>query len=121
METNFNKHLGNKLKLRRSALGLTQTKVAKAINVTFQQIQKYEKGTNGISSLRIMQLSNFLKVPVVYFFEDFPSYFPNDKIVEEFDYNYSFLVKLFNKLSDQQKEKIHQVLKNTRVIEKTGT
>ena len=47
MEDNFNKHLGNKLKLRRLALGLTQTKVAKAINVTFQQIQKYEKGTNG--------------------------------------------------------------------------
>ena len=43
MEENFNKHLGNKLKLRRLALGLTQTKVAKAINVTFQQIQKYEK------------------------------------------------------------------------------
>ena len=40
MEENFNKHLGNKLKLRRLALGLTQTKVAKAINVTFQQIQK---------------------------------------------------------------------------------
>ena len=47
MEDNFNKHLGSKLKLRRLALGLTQTKVAKAINVTFQQIQKYEKGTNG--------------------------------------------------------------------------
>ena len=49
MEDNFNKHLGNKLKLRRLALGLTQTKVAKAINVTFQQIQKYEKGTNGVT------------------------------------------------------------------------
>ena len=56
MEDNFNKHLGNKLKLRRLALGLTQTKVAKAINVTFQQIQKYEKGTNGVSSLRLLQL-----------------------------------------------------------------
>ena len=73
MEVNFNRHLGSKLRLRRLALGLTQTKVAKAINVTFQQIQKYEKGTNGISSLRIMQLANFLKVPVVYFFEDYPS------------------------------------------------
>ena len=62
MEENFNKHLGNKLKLRRLALGLTQTKVAKAINVTFQQIQKYEKGTNGVSSIRLLQLSNYLKV-----------------------------------------------------------
>ena len=68
MEENFNKHLGNKLKLRRLALGLTQTKVAKAINVTFQQIQKYEKGTNGVSSIRLLQLSNYLKVPINYFF-----------------------------------------------------
>ena len=74
MEENFNKHLGNKLKLRRLALGLTQTKVAKAINVTFQQIQKYEKGTNGVSSIRLLQLSNYLKVPIKYFFEDFSEY-----------------------------------------------
>ena len=68
MHSDFNKHLGTKLRMRRLSLGLTQTKVAQAINVTFQQIQKYEKGTNGISSLRIMQLANFLKVPVVFFF-----------------------------------------------------
>ena len=122
MEENFNKHLGNKLKLRRLALGLTQTKVAQAINVTFQQIQKYEKGTNGISSLRIMQLANFLKVPVVYFFEDYPEYAntPKKEEGEVENYNYSFLVKMFSALSDQQKEKIFQVLKNTRTLEKTG-
>ena len=77
MEDNFNKHLGNKLKLRRLALGLTQTKVAKAINVTFQQIQKYEKGTNGVSSIRLLQLANYLKVPINYFFEDFSEYLMN--------------------------------------------
>ena len=122
MEDNFNKHLGNKLKLRRLALGLTQTKVAKAINVTFQQIQKYEKGTNGISSLRIMQLANFLKVPVVYFFEDFPEYAENNKdSVGSEDLNYSFLAKLFATLDENQKEKIFQVLKNTRTFDrKTG-
>jgi len=121
MEVNFNRHLGSKLRMRRLALGLTQTKVAQAINVTFQQIQKYEKGTNGISSLRIMQLANFLKVPVVYFFEDFPSYEAmnnNNEPIE--DLNYSFLAKLFSALSEQQKEKIFQVLKNTRSLEKTG-
>ena len=79
MESDFNKHLGSQLRMRRLAMGLTQTKVAQAINVTFQQIQKYEKGTNGISSLRIMQLSNFLKVPVTYFFEDFPGYLGTTK------------------------------------------
>ena len=122
MEANFNKHLGSKLRMKRLSLGLTQTKVAQAINVTFQQIQKYEKGTNGISSLRIMQLANFLKVPIVFFFEDFPLYRgtdvnnPNENSVEEL--NYSFLAKLFSGLSETQKEKIFQVLKNTRTLEK---
>ena len=122
MEENFNQHLGSKLRMRRLALGLTQTKVAQAINVTFQQIQKYEKGTNGISSLRIMQLSNFLKVPVVYFFEDYPSYMATNSDTEQkdIDLNYSFLVKLFSNLSEVQKEKISQVLKNSRILEKTG-
>ena len=58
MEESFNTHLGKKLRMRRLSLGLTQTKVANAINVTFQQIQKYEKGTNGVSSSRLVQLSN---------------------------------------------------------------
>jgi len=124
MEGNFNRHLGSKLRMRRLALGLTQTKVAQAINVTFQQIQKYEKGTNGISSLRIMQLANFLKVPVVYFFEDYPGYNSpsSDGGITETseDLNYSFLAKLFSSLSSQQKEKIFQVLKNTRTLERTG-
>ena len=124
MEGNFNRHLGSKLRLRRLALGLTQTKVAQAINVTFQQIQKYEKGTNGISSLRVMQLSNFLKVPVVYFFEDYPAYNTSspdsDKNEPAEDLNYSFLVKLFSNLSAQQKDKIFQVLRNTISLDKTG-
>ena len=121
MEGNFNRHLGSKLRMRRLALGLTQTKVAQAINVTFQQIQKYEKGTNGISSLRIMQLGKVLKVPVIYFFEDYPEYSEviKDNTGEE-DLNYSFLAKLFSTLSDKQKEKILQILKNTRILEKTG-
>ena len=123
MEINFNRHLGSKLRLRRLALGLTQTKVAQAINVTFQQIQKYEKGTNGISSLRVMQLANFLKVPVVYFFEDYPAYEAansNNNETTTVDLNYSFLVKLFSGLSSEQKEKISQVLRNTKNLEKTG-
>ena len=69
-----------------------------------------------------MQLATFLKVPVVYFFEDYPSSennapnLTNDQSAE--DLNYSFLAKLFSSLSEQQKEKIFQVLKNTRSLEK---
>ena len=110
MDENFNKHLGNKLKLRRLALGLTQTKVAKAINVTFQQIQKYEKGTNGVSSIRLLQLSNYLKSPINYFFEDFPEYLINlDKSKEgHMNINYNFLSKLFSELNADQKLKFYK-------------
>ena len=121
MEENFNLHLGKKLRMRRLSLGLTQTKVAEAINVTFQQIQKYEKGTNGVSSNRLMQLSNYLKVPITYFFEDFRNFTENKNIQDENeDLNYSFLSKTFSSLSKSQKEKILQILKNTVSLEKTG-
>ena len=123
MEDNFNKHLGNKLKLRRLALGLTQTKVAKAINVTFQQIQKYEKGTNGVSSIRLLQLSNYLKVPINYFYEDFSEYLINaDKIREgHMNINYNFLVKVYSELTSDQKTKFSKNLQSLNIgIQKTG-
>jgi len=110
MENNFNKHLGSKLKLRRLALGLTQTKVAKAINVTFQQIQKYEKGTNGVSSIRLLQLSNYLKVQINYFFEDFPEYAINLEKSKDghTNVNYNFLLKIYTELNSDQKIKFNK-------------
>ena len=119
MDENFNIHLGKKLRIRRLSLGLTQTKVANAINVTFQQIQKYEKGTNGVSSNRLMQLSNFLKVPVTYFYEDYADS-QKDLMSSAEDLNYSFLVKMFGGLSENQKLKIIQILKNTGNLKETG-
>ena len=121
MEENFNIHLGKKLRMRRLSLGLTQTKVAQAINVTFQQIQKYEKGTNGVSSSRLMQLSHFLKVPITYFYEDYKDYKPlSENISDGDDLNYSFLSRTFSSLSKIQKEKILQILNNTSKFEKVG-
>ena len=123
MEDNFNKHLGNKLKLRRLDLGLTKKKVAKAINVTFQQIQKYEKGTNGVSSIRLLQLSNYLKVPINYFFEDFSEYLVNIEKSKEtpMTVNYNFLVKLYSELNNDQKIKFSKSLQSHYVnISKTG-
>ena len=107
MEVNFNRHLGSKLRMRRLALGLTQTKIAQAINVTFQQIQKYEKGTNGVSSIRLLQLSNYLKVPINYFFEDFSEYLINLEKSKEghLNVNYNFLVKIYSELTNDQKIK----------------
>ena len=123
MEQMFNEHLGNKLRMRRLSLGLTQTKVAKAINVTFQQIQKYEKGTNGVSSIRLLQLSNYLKVPINYFFEDFSEYAINAEKIKEnhMNVNYNFLLKLYSELTQDQKLKFSKNLQVAQVgISKTG-
>ncbi len=115
----LNQHLGKKLRLRRTSLGLTQTQVAKAINVTFQQIQKYEKGTNGVSSARLLQLSSFLKVPLKYFFEDYQDFSQNsEENMSSKDVNFSFLIKMFNDLEHQQKEKLLEVLSNTKDVKK---
>lgn len=123
MSAQLNQHLGKKLRLRRTSLGLTQTQVAKAINVTFQQIQKYEKGTNGVSSIRLLQLSNYLKVPINYFFEDFSEYLINLEKSQEghMNVNYNFLVKLYSELNADQKLKFNKSLQLTNnTISKVG-
>ncbi len=119
MSAQLNQHLGKKLRLRRTSLGLTQTQVAKAINVTFQQIQKYEKGTNGVSSARLLQLSGFLKVPIKYFFEDYQDFSTTNESNQSLkDINFSFLVRLFNDLEQQQKEKLLEVLRDNTGVRK---
>ena len=124
MVNDFNKYLGGMLKKRRLALGLTQTKVAKAINVTFQQIQKYEKGINGVSSVRLLQLASYLKVPINYFFDNYSEYLNNlDKTAENYmQVNYNFLVKMFSELSQEQKNKFNKLVgnENTLLNKKTG-
>jgi transcriptional regulator with XRE-family HTH domain len=62
------KHVGQRLRTRRSLLGFSQEKLAEKVGVTFQQVQKYERGTNRISSSRLFQFSQILGVPVDYFF-----------------------------------------------------
>ncbi len=62
-------HVGRRLRLRRSLMGLSQEKLAELVGVTFQQIQKYERGTNRIGSSRLYRLAQVLQVPVSYFFE----------------------------------------------------
>ena len=63
-------HVGARIRLRRTLLGISQTRLAEAIGLTFQQIQKYEKGANRVSSSRLVDLANTLDVTVSYFFED---------------------------------------------------
>jgi len=116
MSLELNQHLGKQLRARRSSLGLTQTQVARAINVTFQQIQKYEKGTNGVSSSRLLQLANFLKVPVKYFFEEFKDFQNLDFHVK----NDNSLENFVSKLSEVEKEKLLNILNSNKKLSKTA-
>jgi len=68
---NIDIHVGKRLKIRRSLLGLSQEKLAEAIGLTFQQVQKYERGVNRISAGRLYQFSKILSVPITYFYEQF--------------------------------------------------
>lgn len=63
-------HVGSRLKLRRTMLGMTQEKLGEQLGVTFQQIQKYEKGTNRIGASRLQEISEILEAPVSFFFEE---------------------------------------------------
>ncbi len=65
-------HVGARLRLRRTLLGLTQDQLGKALNLTFQQVQKYERGANRIGSSRLYKLSQILDVPVSFFFDEMP-------------------------------------------------
>jgi len=62
-------YVGNRVRMRRLMLGLSQTELATAVGVTFQQVKKYEKGSNRISASRLQQMSKVLNVPIPFFFE----------------------------------------------------
>ncbi len=66
-------HVGSRVRLRRTLLGMSQDKLGKALRLTFQQVQKYERGANRIGSSRLYQLSQILDVPVSFFFDDMPA------------------------------------------------
>ncbi len=66
-------HVGARVKQRRKLLGMTQTGLGDALGLTFQQIQKYERGSNRISASRLCDLARVLDVPIDYFFEDVPA------------------------------------------------
>src|SRR4051812_20379663 len=65
-------HVGSRVRMRRMMLGMSQEKLGDALGLTFQQIQKYEKGTNRIGASRLQQISLVLQVPVSFFFEGVP-------------------------------------------------
>jgi transcriptional regulator with XRE-family HTH domain len=69
-------HVGSRIRLRRNMLGMSQEKLGENLGITFQQIQKYEKGTNRVGASRLQAIASILGVPVSFFFEDAPGQEP---------------------------------------------
>ncbi len=65
-------HVGARIRVRRKLLGHTQEELARALGITFQQVQKYERGSNRVSASKLYEVARFLSVPIAYFFEELP-------------------------------------------------
>ena len=102
------KHVGSRVKMRRLMLGMSQEKLGDALGLTFQQVQKYEKGTNRMGSSRLQQIANILKVPVTFFFEAVPGLLKLDGKAPSSNYVSDFLassdglslIKVFMKIKN---------------------
>ncbi|WP_297833603.1 helix-turn-helix domain-containing protein [uncultured Roseibium sp.] len=102
-------HVGRRIRFRRIMLGRSQGDLAKALNLTFQQVQKYEKGVNRIGASRLFAIASFLHVPVGFFFEDMPGETQMPEVSEVEPVNIDFMtskeaVKLcqaFSRIEDQ--------------------
>ena len=82
-------HVGKRVRMRRLMLDMSQTNLGEAVSLTFQQIQKYEKGINRIGASRLQQIAHVLQVPVSFFFEGLP--LPSETWSEEGAYIDDFL------------------------------
>ena len=70
-DPNFvDRHVGNRMRMRRLLIGMSQEKLGEMLGITFQQVQKYEKGSNRVSASRLYQVAKVLSVPVQYFFDE---------------------------------------------------
>jgi transcriptional regulator with XRE-family HTH domain len=70
-------HVGGRIRMRRNMLGMSQEKLGESLGITFQQVQKYEKGTNRVGASRLQDISSILNTPVSFFFDDAPTREPS--------------------------------------------
>ena len=74
-------HVGNRIRMRRMLIGMSQEKLGERLGLTFQQVQKYEKGTNRVSASRLFHVAHVLAVPVQFFYEDLPAGVEDDSVL----------------------------------------
>lgn len=112
----LDRHVGRRVRLRRTLLGLTQQELGEQIGVTFQQIQKYERGTNRISASRLWEIARVLKVPVAFFFEDYQEdadALPQSSADSAISTEELRLLVAFNRLGKKQQAAILSFLENS--------
>jgi transcriptional regulator with XRE-family HTH domain len=117
-------HVGSRVRLRRTLLGLSQQKLGQDLGLTFQQIQKYERGANRIGASRLYELSEILGVPLAFFFEDMPTNLASTAdgladMEKEFEHQYMSkretleLVRAYYKITDLDiRKRIFEVIKS---------
>jgi transcriptional regulator with XRE-family HTH domain len=105
------RHVGSRVRLRRMLLGFSQEKLGEALGLTFQQVQKYEKGVNRIGASRLQQIAQFLKVDIAYLFEGLSGEKPSG-FAEE---GTSFVMEFLNSSEGLQLNRAFARIKDPRV------
>lgn len=109
-------HTGKRLRLRRTMMGLSQEAVAKAVGITFQQVQKYEKGSNAMNASRLYEFARFMNVPVAYFFEGLDP-FTGSAVSEESGSGFSEDVEKFQHKTVSDRESLEMMKAFKRIKE----
>ncbi|MEC3860271.1 helix-turn-helix transcriptional regulator [Mesobacterium sp. TK19101] len=105
--------VGQRIKARRQALELTQTQLAEKIGVTFQQVQKYENGTNRVSAARLWNIAEVFEVPITFFFDSLDETLAEDGKGDVFaDRGAMELIDLYTRLTDAQKQAVLSFLRS---------
>jgi transcriptional regulator with XRE-family HTH domain len=120
------KYVGSRVRMRRIMLGMSQEKLGEALGLTFQQVQKYEKGANRIGASRLQQISRTLDVPPAFFFEGAPSFetatgAPPSRLGVAEDANTSYVLDFLSTAEGQQLNmafaRIHDPKVRRRIID----
>ncbi|MDH3973227.1 MAG: helix-turn-helix domain-containing protein [Deltaproteobacteria bacterium] len=104
------RHIGEKIKERRRDLGITQERLAEKLDVSYQQIQRYEKGSNTLNTEKLQMLANCLHVPVGFFFEE-PPFLAGEEKPFYLPGEESQLLDLFRKIDEEDRKTILHIMK----------
>lgn len=117
----LDQYIGERVRSRRQILGMSQTELARAIGVSFQQVQKYEKGANRVGSGLLYRLAELLEVPISYFYEGYDTKMPSGKAGHEMiDRKTANLLRSFNELSPQHKDAVAELVRSLAVTKPSG-